>query len=181
MGKEIITRFTSNIVSNSEFYTDANGRQVLKRKIDYRESFNYTVYEPVAANYYPINSHIYLKNPTGKQMTLLVDRAQGGSSLKDGQLEVMVHRRLLRDDYYGVDEVLNETAYGQGLVVRGTHYLTIGDSSNSAQLARSLSQDLYKQPQISFIATDLTFSEWTAKYKTQVNTKRKFFLKKITS
>ena len=30
-----------------------------------------------------------------------------------------VHRRLLNDDSFGAGEPLNETAYGQGLVVKG--------------------------------------------------------------
>lgn len=46
---------------------------------------------------------------------------QGGSSLQDGAVELMVHRRLLYDDAFGVGEALNETDYGQGLIVRGTH------------------------------------------------------------
>ena len=48
---------------------------------------------------------------------------QGGSSLSDGELELMVHRRLLHDDAFGVGEALNEMAYGQGLIVRGKHYI----------------------------------------------------------
>lgn len=38
-------------------------------------------------------------------------------------MELMVHRRLLHDDAFGVGEALNETAFGEGLVVRGKHYL----------------------------------------------------------
>ena len=64
----------------------------MKCVVDVRESYNYTATEPVAANYYPLNSHIYLKNDLGDQLSMVVDRSQGGASLKDGQLEVMVHR-----------------------------------------------------------------------------------------
>lgn len=141
----------------------------MKRFIDERESYNYTVTEPVAANYYPLNSHIFLKDNLGNQLTLLVDRAQGGASLRDGQLEVMVHRRLLFDDAFGVNEALNEQAYGQGLVARGTHYLILSDSDNSAKMTRSLGQELYKHPQISFIPTSLSFSEWQTSFKMEVN------------
>ena len=33
------------------------------------------------------------------------------------------YRRLLHDDAFGVGEALNETAFGVGLVARGTHRL----------------------------------------------------------
>lgn len=62
---------------------------------------------------------------------MVVDRAQGGASLKPGQVEVMVHRRILKDDARGVAQPLNETMCGctqchcPGLVARGTHHLTL--------------------------------------------------------
>ena len=36
----------------------------------------------------------------------------GGASLREGELEVMLHRRILVDDGRGVREPLNETACG---------------------------------------------------------------------
>ena len=36
------------------------------------------------------------------------DRSQGGSSLKSGEIELMLHRRFLIDDDRGVEEALNE-------------------------------------------------------------------------
>lgn len=56
----------------------------------------------------------------------MVDRAEGGSSLKDGQIELMLHRRLLNDDAFGVGEALNEKAYGRGLIARGKHWIMLG-------------------------------------------------------
>ncbi|CAN6472467.1 unnamed protein product [Victoria cruziana] len=43
------------------------------------------------------------------EMSVLVDRATGGSSIADGEMELMLHRRLLHDDSRGVGEPLNET------------------------------------------------------------------------
>ena len=37
-----------------------------------------------------------------------------------------MHRRLLSDDAFGVGEALNESAYGEGLVARGQHYIVGG-------------------------------------------------------
>lgn len=157
--------------SDGVFYTDANGRQTVKREVDTRESYRYTPTEPVSANYYPVNSFIYIKElqEEKRQATLLVDRSQGGSSLDGGMLEVMVHRRLLHDDSFGVDEQLNETAFGDGLTVRGTHYLVLSDSADAAGRYRLLAQELYKTPQITFMPTKLPFNKWVANFKTQVS------------
>lgn len=68
---------------------------------------------------------IYIDNGTDR-LALITDRAQGGSSLKDGELEVMIHRRLLHDDAFGVGEAINEQAFGTGLVARGSHWVLVG-------------------------------------------------------
>ena len=171
VGKEIINRFSTSISSDDLFYTDANGRQSMERRLDHRNDYTYTATEPVAGNYYPINSHIFIKEKKegGNQATLMVDRSQGGTSLSSGQMEAMVHRRLLRDDAFGVEEPLNETAFNQGLVARGTHFFLIEPSATSAQKYRTLNQEIYRQPIISFIPTTLTFEQWKAQFKMQVH------------
>ena len=68
----------------------------------------FTINEPVAENYYPVNAMIALDD--GKdEMAVVTDVAMGGSSMVDGSLELMVHRRLQADDHRGVQEPLNET------------------------------------------------------------------------
>lgn len=47
-GKEIITRFSTNISSNGYTYTDSNGREMQERLFNYRPTWNLTVHEPVA-------------------------------------------------------------------------------------------------------------------------------------
>lgn len=171
-GQEIISRFTSELKSDATFYVDANGRQTVKRVRDYRESFNYTdTSEPIAHNYYPVNSHIYLKDAAkGTHLAILVDRAQGGSSLQDGQLELMVHRRMVLTDFF--PEALNETAYGRGLVARGTHWMILNEADDGVKWIRSLSQEMYRSPQITFAPTGLTGREWFYKHRTQVAYRR---------
>ena len=58
----------------------------------------------------------------------------------------MIHRRILYDDKLGVGEALNETAYGEGLVVRGKHYLNIEYPNTSALYHRVHCQQLYLHP-----------------------------------
>ncbi|EDV98984.1 lysosomal alpha-mannosidase isoform X2 [Drosophila grimshawi] len=127
MGKEVITRFKSDIESDGIFYTDSNGREMLKRQRNHRETWNVKLQERVSGNYYPVTTKIALEDTTAR-MAILTDRAQGGSSLQDGELELMVHRRLLHDDAFGVGEALNETEFGEGLIARGKHHLFFGQS-----------------------------------------------------
>merc|ERR1719443_1735262 len=86
------------------------------------------------------------------ELVVLTDNSQGGASLADGELELMVHRRVQQDDSRGVQEPLNETMCGcndinappgkmgahghegdggcvcAGLTVRGRHWLLFGTS-----------------------------------------------------
>ena len=91
IGKEVVLTYETDFKNNKTFYTDANGRQMMKRKWDYRPEFKMEVTEPISGNYYPINSRIYLQDEKkGMQMTILNDRSQGGTSPRDGVIEIMV-------------------------------------------------------------------------------------------
>ena len=69
LGKELITRFSTNIASSGVLYTDSNARDMLPRRrcmtrvgvLDpaCRPSVSaYNVTEPVAGNYWPINAQV---------------------------------------------------------------------------------------------------------------------------
>ncbi|XP_046834727.1 lysosomal alpha-mannosidase isoform X1 [Vespa crabro] len=132
IGKEIVTKYSTYINSEDEFYTDSNGREMLKRKRDYRPTWNLKLYEPISGNYYPVTTKISLKDKLRPlKFSVFTDRSQGGTSMEDGELELMLHRRLLKDDAFGVDEALNEMAYDTGLVVRGTHCIQLSNLNNS--------------------------------------------------
>merc|ERR1719197_2468774 len=127
-GKEVVMMYQTELESKKTFYTDSNGREMLKRVRDERgPSYpKLNVSEPVAGNYYPVNAMI---------------------ALDDGKDELVVHRRVQVDDSRGVQEPLNETMCGcndinaqpgqmgahghegdggcwcAGLTVRGRHWL----------------------------------------------------------
>jgi hypothetical protein len=158
-GKEIATKFWTPIKSNGVFYTDSNGREFLQRKRNHRPSWNLTVYEPVAGNYYPVNAAMYTEDANAS-FAVLVDRSQGGGSVSEGQVEIMVQRRTVADDSRGVDEALNETTggmspyppygdrsrHGDGVIVRGTQRIMIGPGSSGASLARSEMDRTFAEP-----------------------------------
>ena len=140
-GREVVSRITAPALStNKTFFTDSNMRDSMKRILDYRPTWNLTVEESVSGNYYPVPSFIFTSDvSSGVTLSVATDRAQGGSSLADGSLELMLHRRLHYDDALGVGEVLNETglnAAGAGLVIRTTHLVSLEASPAAAARAR---------------------------------------------
>ncbi|EDW18842.1 lysosomal alpha-mannosidase [Drosophila mojavensis] len=156
-GKEIVTRFKSGLVSNGVFFTDSNGREMIKRELNKREYFTPNVTESVSGNYYPVTARIALED-SQKRLALLNDRAQGGSSLADGQLELMLHRRLLRDDAFGVSEALNETQFGTGLIARGKVFLILNEAESKPTVAERLAQQEIHLPFWKFFSSSNTAS-----------------------
>jgi hypothetical protein len=164
-GKELVTRLCTPIQSNGVFYTDSNGREFLKRTRNSRPTWNLTQYEPVAGNYYPVNAAIYVEDEASS-LSVVVDRSQGGSSLADGCIELMVQRRMLADDHRGVGESMNETVdgvtpyppygtaerVGEGIVIKGKHRIMIGKGNAGASRSRSQMDDAFSEPLV-FVAS----------------------------
>ena len=107
-----------------------------------------------------MNSRIFIRDEASqgrakssgrRQLTLVNDRSQGGSSIIDGSIEIMLHRRTLNDDALGVDEPLNEQVLDkQGLVVNGVISLLFDSVEQSARLHRELSHRVNNRPLVVF-------------------------------
>ena len=100
----------------------------------------------MAGNYYPVNSGQALADTNGGLgLSILNDRSQGGASLRDGELEFMLHRRLTMDDGRGVGEPLSEPGLdGKGLVTTGIHYVQLGKyDAELVAATRTLQQRVY--------------------------------------
>ncbi|CAE7688933.1 unnamed protein product [Symbiodinium pilosum] len=155
-GKEIVSRISTDLKNSGVCYTDSNGREMLQRKRDYRPTWKLNQTEEVAGNYYPVTTSLFIRDETA-QLTVLTDVSEAGTGcVRDGEIELMVHRRLLKDDARGVGEPLNETQYvtpylgsdqgrhyGPGLVVRGQHWLHFGAPATAARNWRPLMDRLY--------------------------------------
>ncbi|KAL5706468.1 alpha-mannosidase [Ranunculus cassubicifolius] len=167
VGKEVITRMTANMATEKTFYTDSNGRDFMKRVRDYREDWPLSVNQPIAGNYYPLNLGIYVSDKE-TEFSVLVDRAIGAASIKDGEMELMLHRRIIFDDSRGVGEALDETVCVEdtceGLTVRGNYYMSINRVGDGARWRRSLGQQIYSPPLLAF--THQKMSDWISSHTT---------------
>lgn len=158
VGKEVIYRVTVDEIDNiSEFVTDSNGRQMMARKRDFRPTFDINMTEPVSQNYYPVNSRIGMSDKGGTNgLVILNDRSQAGGSIHDKELELLLHRRLMDDDDFGVNETLSEEAFGIGLVVRGKNYLLFNQADINSNLRhRKLGLEIFGTPLMFFKEGDL--------------------------
>jgi len=144
IGKEItINFFTPSIDNKGVFYTDSNGLEMQQRKLNFRETYPVDLSEPIAGNYFPVYTAIYIENSNKIAMTVMNDRTQGGSSLNSGEIELMIQRRILHDDNRGVDQALNETdSKGVGVQVQMTHYLFFSNQGGSVSTRRQIQYDL---------------------------------------
>ncbi|KAF9794522.1 hypothetical protein SFRURICE_011812 [Spodoptera frugiperda] len=159
-GKEYIIKYETHIANKGKFYTDSNGRQILERCRDHRPQWNVSLQEPIPGNYYPVANQIYIKNSRDFRMSVLTDRSQGGSSMIDGEIELMLHRRLLCDDAFGVGEALNETAKDKGLVARGKHRVYLGISKDNL---KKQVVEMHQPPILLFAdATNIKYDDWFA-------------------
>lgn len=93
--REIGMRITSSIYSQNRFYTDLNGYQIQPR-----QTMNKL---PLQANVYPMTTMVYIQDDTTR-MTLISAQSLGVASLKNGQLEVFMDRRLMQDDNRGLGQ-----------------------------------------------------------------------------
>ncbi|KAJ4981597.1 hypothetical protein NE237_032434 [Protea cynaroides] len=163
VGKEVITRMKTNMATNKVFYTDSNGRDFIKRVRNHRTDWSLSVNQPVAGNYYPLNLGIFTTNKKF-EFSVLVDRATGGASIKDGELELMLHRRLKHDDSRGVGEALNETVCVhktcEGLTIRGNYYININHLGMGARWRRKYGQEIYSPLLLAF--THEKMENWKA-------------------
>ncbi|RWS26131.1 lysosomal alpha-mannosidase-like protein, partial [Leptotrombidium deliense] len=157
-GLEIVTKFCTALQTNATFFTDSNGKESIKRIRHERRTWNMTNSEKVGSNYYPITNTIsIIDEKQNLQLSVIPDRPQGGSSMKDGCLELMVHRRLLHDDGYGVVEPLNEKGIDKkGLVIRGRHWLLFDSINQTVKKLKETRKVVQNEPILVFRKSNKT-------------------------
>ncbi|KAH6921433.1 hypothetical protein HPB50_000150 [Hyalomma asiaticum] len=147
-GCDVISKFESNLDSDG-FYTDNNGWKNMQRKLTFQDGNL-----PIPGNYHPVVSWIYIEDQAKDlRMMILPDRPEGGTSMRNGHLELMLHRRHSTIDDLGLPETIQEDGVdGQGVVARGTHRLFLGTPAEGRELMRPLALQLVYRPVILFSA-----------------------------
>jgi len=164
-GFEVVANFHSSMDNNQTFWTDSNGLEMQKRILNYRPTWdlvnkNYKdSLENITANYFPVQSAISMRDEyTGKQFTVMNDRSQGGSALKNGNIEFMQNRRIPADDGRGMGEYFNERdSLGNGIRVPASYYVQIFNSTTEKPLQRQVQMkvDMPQQMVYSFGKTNM--------------------------
>ncbi|CAK1554769.1 unnamed protein product [Leptosia nina] len=82
-------------------YLDNNGFRVTSRKLN--------ISRKVEANMYPMTSMAFIQDDKTR-LTIITDRAQGVTALQEGQILIMLDRRILFNDKRGVNEGLSDNS-----------------------------------------------------------------------
>uniref|UniRef100_A0A4W4H0X6 Alpha-mannosidase n=1 Tax=Electrophorus electricus TaxID=8005 RepID=A0A4W4H0X6_ELEEL len=123
VNREAVFRTTTSLNNNRTVYTDNNGYQMMKRQ---SASFVFVC----AQNYYPMVRGAYIEDDSSR-LILLSERAHGVASLNQGQIEVMLHRRLWNNQEWnrGYNLTLNDSS-----VVRPILWMMLGSPAAVASL-----------------------------------------------
>ncbi|VDK26791.1 unnamed protein product [Anisakis simplex] len=82
-------------------------------------------------------------------------------------MKFQLHRRTFYDDHCGVDEALDEPGVtGDGLVVRGRHWILLDTPDHSSKMHRPLAFELYHSPVLSFAPLNMPIEQYRASYNT---------------
>uniref|UniRef100_A0A669BAY5 mannosyl-oligosaccharide 1,3-1,6-alpha-mannosidase n=1 Tax=Oreochromis niloticus TaxID=8128 RepID=A0A669BAY5_ORENI len=125
VNRELVMKIVSDVASGNRFYSDLNGFQMQQRRT--------LAKLPLQANFYPMTSAAFLQDSMSR-LSLLSAQSQGVASLKPGELELVLDRRLQQDDNRGLgqgvtDNKLTASLYHLLLEDRGGGAKEVGGAS----------------------------------------------------
>uniref|UniRef100_A0A8C8ZV26 Alpha-mannosidase n=1 Tax=Prolemur simus TaxID=1328070 RepID=A0A8C8ZV26_PROSS len=140
LNREAVLRTSTDLNSRQVLYSDNNGYQMQRRP--------YLAYSnnSIARNYYPMVQSAFMEDGSSR-LLLLSERAHGISSQGNGQVEVMLHRRLWNnfDWDLGYNLTLNDTS-----VVHPVLWLLLGPWSVTTALRQRSGLALQHRPVVLF-------------------------------
>ncbi|XP_069832515.1 epididymis-specific alpha-mannosidase [Dendropsophus ebraccatus] len=141
LNREAIIRIQTNLQTNKIICTDDNAYQMQAREFKRYDS------NTVARNYYPMVRTAYIEDEKTR-LVLLAERSHGVSSQDNGQVEIMLHRRLWNNMEWDLNYnlTLDDTS-----VVRPTIWLMVGSKEVTDSLYQRLGLCLEHRPFVMLI------------------------------
>jgi hypothetical protein len=146
-GYEVVAQFNvSDFHNDQTFYTDSNGMEMQKRKLNYRPTWDFVntnlkdSNENITGNYFPVQSALCMTDVNSDMMfTVMNDRSQGASALSEGSIEFMQNRRTPGNDCKGMPESVNETdSLGFGIRVKASYNIQLFDQAKTKNMQRQV-------------------------------------------
>jgi hypothetical protein len=141
MDHNIVARFETDIADsedNIRLWQTDSGIRVMERHID--------LTAPVESQYFPLVSTAYIRNSDSSiQLSVLSSRSHGISRRSSKSVDVMLHRRHSRDDWRGLDEILNDEA-----TISPKLRIMIDDISTSEEHQHVIQMEMEHSPAVFF-------------------------------
>ncbi|KAJ5077890.1 alpha-mannosidase [Anaeramoeba ignava] len=155
--KEVVTRFITSIPSEGVFYQTNNDLEIMKRV--------YNSSECITENYYPFTGACWIED-SNQRLTIITDRAHGITSIESGVIEVMIARRTLQDDGYGLGMPLEDTTYYKSKL------WIMFDTIEESERSRHISSLLFNTPfKLTYgISPNIGINEWMNSYLSETTT-----------
>lgn len=117
--RELAMRLVSDVANGNRFYSDLNSFQMQQRRT--------LAKLPLQANFYPMTSASFLQDAASR-VSLLSAQSQAVASLRPGELEVVLDRRLQQDDNRGLGQGVTDNKLTASL-----YHLLLEDRRGGAQ------------------------------------------------
>jgi len=132
-GREIVMAIKNKeLLNKGDFSTDSNGLFPIKRQRWYLDPENPNDAEDLPNNYYPVVSEISINNEKSQMigehpfslLKVFNDRSQGGTSYREGEIEMLITRYINTDDSLGLGQnlTLQEKTYLNHKIVFQDYY-----------------------------------------------------------
>lgn len=95
INRELVMRLVSDVANGNRFFSDLNGFQMQQRRT--------LAKLPLQANFYPMSTAAFVQDAASR-LSLLSAQSQAVASLRPGELEVVLDRRLKQDDNRGLGQ-----------------------------------------------------------------------------
>ncbi|XP_040014049.1 alpha-mannosidase 2 [Xiphias gladius] len=119
VNRELAMRLVTDVANGNSFYSDLNGFQMQQRRT--------LAKLPLQANFYPMSSSSFLQD-SASRVSLLSAQSQAVASLRPGELEVVLDRRLQQDDNRGLGQGVTDNKLTSSL-----YHLLLEDRRGVAQ------------------------------------------------